>query len=96
MENKLILSNEIKKVKSIPQCAICLNIISYKKLKKLSCNHKFHWRCIDRWIKINSSCPVCRELTCEKCKEHMFREEDYLLDEILITLFEGGNLSSPN
>jgi hypothetical protein len=26
----------------------------------LSCNHTFHVHCIDRWLKNNSTCPLCR------------------------------------
>lgn len=28
---------------------------------RLGCTHHFHSKCIDPWVKKNSSCPVCRE-----------------------------------
>ncbi|WOG86382.1 hypothetical protein DCAR_0205585 [Daucus carota subsp. sativus] len=43
-------------------CAICLS--EYQPNDKLrtvpECNHYFHSNCIDEWLKLNASCPVCR------------------------------------
>ena len=30
-----------------------------RNIKKLACNHLFHENCINRWIEINSKCPLC-------------------------------------
>lgn len=40
-------------------CSICLS--SLKKARLLPCNHKFHPRCIQQWIEIDNSCPLCRK-----------------------------------
>ena len=38
-------------------CPICLE----KNINwKLPCNHSFHFECINKWHKINKSCPNCR------------------------------------
>ena len=44
-------------------CSICLNSIKKKEedTKKTNCNHLFHTECISRWLKIKSSCPLCRK-----------------------------------
>ncbi|KAI3792613.1 hypothetical protein L2E82_06496 [Cichorium intybus] len=43
-------------------CAICL--CDYKPKESLrtipECNHYFHYECIDEWLKLNATCPVCR------------------------------------
>ncbi|KAH7565643.1 hypothetical protein JRO89_XS09G0238600 [Xanthoceras sorbifolium] len=43
-------------------CAVCLSKLSagetFRVLK--SCNHGFHAHCIDAWLKLHSTCPLCR------------------------------------
>uniref|UniRef100_A0A8C4X6F5 Uncharacterized LOC114662230 n=1 Tax=Erpetoichthys calabaricus TaxID=27687 RepID=A0A8C4X6F5_ERPCA len=42
-------------------CQICY--CDYKereKLRILPCLHDYHTRCVDRWLKKNSTCPICR------------------------------------
>ncbi|KAL1826486.1 hypothetical protein DCAR_0205581 [Daucus carota subsp. sativus] len=45
-------------------CAICLS--EYKPSETLrtipECNHYFHSDCIDEWLQLNTTCPVCRNL----------------------------------
>ena len=43
------------------QCSICLtNYQENDLLKLLPCTHRFHSNCIDPWLSLNNSCPVCR------------------------------------
>lgn len=43
-------------------CVVCMSdYTNREKLRRLPCNHDFHAKCIDRWLKNNRSCPVCRE-----------------------------------
>lgn len=39
-------------------CPICLNVL--KVAKVMPCKHMFHNNCIEKWLKIHGSCPVCR------------------------------------
>ncbi|KAF7274025.1 hypothetical protein GWI33_013289 [Rhynchophorus ferrugineus] len=42
-------------------CVICLeDFREHETIKKLPCNHTFHINCIDHWLKINGTCPLCR------------------------------------
>ncbi|XP_051151222.1 putative RING-H2 finger protein ATL21B [Andrographis paniculata] len=44
-------------------CPICLSDYEPKEtLRSIpECNHYFHADCIDEWLKLNGSCPVCRK-----------------------------------
>jgi len=45
-------------------CAVCIENIKinewYKQLPK--CEHYFHADCIDKWLRLQNSCPVCRQI----------------------------------
>ncbi|CAH8325305.1 unnamed protein product [Eruca vesicaria subsp. sativa] len=43
------------------ECCICL--CGYEdgtELRELSCRHHFHEACIDKWLRINATCPLCK------------------------------------
>lgn len=43
-------------------CLICIEEYKINQFKRTLplCQHTFHKKCIDKWIKKNSSCPICR------------------------------------
>ncbi|GFZ07991.1 C3H4 type zinc finger protein [Actinidia rufa] len=42
-------------------CCICLaKYAENDELRELPCCHFFHVECIDKWLKINASCPLCK------------------------------------
>lgn len=42
-------------------CSICLGKYQDNdELRELSCTHCFHVECVDKWLKINASCPLCK------------------------------------
>jgi hypothetical protein len=43
------------------ECSICLDIIN-KKYCITFCNHKFHNKCIYKWLRIKNTCPICRKI----------------------------------
>ena len=48
---------------SSKECPICLEEISKKDASKIMCSNKhlYHDKCIKRWMKQNTNCPICRE-----------------------------------
>ena len=42
------------------ECAICLKSIYNFDDMVTGCSHKFHSKCLDSWVKVNQSCPLCR------------------------------------
>tara|TARA_B100000963_G_C22582099_1_gene651320 strand:+ start:627 stop:1067 length:441 start_codon:yes stop_codon:yes gene_type:complete len=43
-------------------CPICLEKFKDNEFKReLKCNHVFHKKCIDKWIKHQNTCPICRK-----------------------------------
>jgi len=42
-------------------CAICMaDFETEEKLKWLQCSHYFHKECIDKWLGVATTCPVCK------------------------------------
>ncbi|XP_061337632.1 E3 ubiquitin-protein ligase At4g11680-like isoform X2 [Gastrolobium bilobum] len=63
---KLELGNDSKgSEKSInedSECCICLAKYKDKEeVRQLPCSHMFHLKCVDQWLKIMSSCPLCKQ-----------------------------------
>lgn len=42
-------------------CCICLaKYVHNDELRELPCSHFFHKDCVDKWLKINATCPLCK------------------------------------
>ncbi len=56
-------------------CSICTNnYVSRESLRELSCDHKFHKDCIDKWFEQNETCPLCGKncfikTDCKNCEK---------------------------
>ncbi|KAL0896336.1 hypothetical protein Bca101_080297 [Brassica carinata] len=43
------------------ECCVCLcDYEDGTKLRELWCRHHFHEACIDKWLRINATCPLCK------------------------------------
>lgn len=50
-------------IKNNKKCNICFQqfkVGEYKR-KLPNCKHIYHKKCIDKWLKIDSRCPICRD-----------------------------------
>ncbi len=44
-------------------CPICLEYYTPKDIIKIfPCSHKYHAKCIDKWLTVKPTCPVCRNI----------------------------------
>ncbi|XP_009995705.1 PREDICTED: E3 ubiquitin-protein ligase RNF38-like [Chaetura pelagica] len=42
-------------------CVVCMcDFEARQLLRVLPCNHEFHAKCVDKWLKANPTCPICR------------------------------------
>ncbi|XP_052825957.1 E3 ubiquitin-protein ligase RNF38 [Octopus bimaculoides] len=42
-------------------CVICMcDFENRQLLRVLPCSHEFHAKCVDKWLKTNRTCPICR------------------------------------
>ncbi|XP_076368870.1 E3 ubiquitin-protein ligase RNF38-like isoform X1 [Tachypleus tridentatus] len=42
-------------------CVVCMCDFEARQiLRVLPCSHEFHARCVDKWLKSNRTCPICR------------------------------------
>ncbi|CAA7020317.1 unnamed protein product [Microthlaspi erraticum] len=57
-----ILYSEAKGHSTASCCPICLGDYKGKHLLRQlpDCSHLFHLKCIDTWLRLNPTCPVCR------------------------------------
>jgi hypothetical protein len=60
-KSEKIKENDIL-IKNKECCNICFEEYSIKTYKRIlpDCKHCFHKKCIDKWLKSKSNCPVCR------------------------------------
>ncbi|CAI9096584.1 OLC1v1032766C1 [Oldenlandia corymbosa var. corymbosa] len=49
---------EINEHEEGEECVICLE--AWKVGKEMPCKHRFHGECIEKWLKVHGTCPVCR------------------------------------
>ena len=54
-------------------CGVCLETKSNRSCAKLSCGHSFCRKCIAKWAKTETSCPLCRaSFQSYKCGNRVF------------------------
>ena len=65
IDQKVSKPEKIKKEDNLlnETCFICMDHYKVNELKRIlpNCSHCFHKKCVDKWLKKRSSCPVCRD-----------------------------------
>lgn len=55
------------------ECAICLSTDSNVQ-ETITCGHVFHVHCIQQWLELNHSCPLCRQVCVFSDAETLVKE----------------------
>ncbi|XP_047312318.1 E3 ubiquitin-protein ligase MPSR1-like [Impatiens glandulifera] len=83
---------------SLEECPICLSEYEIGgELKEMPCKHRFHMGCIEKWLGMNGSCPVCRYSMPVETKEE--EERGRTVGELSVTFqfeFAGGRTRNNN
>lgn len=54
-------------------CSICHEPLNKSRFcLRLSCSHTYHFKCLRRWQKQQSNCPLCRANTRYHCYHHVY------------------------
>ncbi|CAN8233441.1 unnamed protein product [Cochlearia groenlandica] len=59
----LLLGSEKKRLISGEDASCCICLARYgddEEVRELPCTHVFHVDCVDKWLKINATCPLCK------------------------------------
>ncbi|KAL5212457.1 hypothetical protein ABZP36_023304 [Zizania latifolia] len=61
-------------------CAICYStyVLCSAAAVKLSCSHAYHRTCLDKWVSVNRTCPMCRSPVPEGINFLYDYADDYL------------------
>lgn len=60
--------NEVRLSSEDAECCICLSAYDDgAELRQLPCGHHFHCTCIDKWLHINATCPLCKYNIIKSC-----------------------------
>lgn len=56
------LEKNTHKSYNVTECSICLETLEDTENILTSCKHVFHQTCFEKWIEIDRSCPLCRNI----------------------------------
>uniref|UniRef100_A0A7N0U2S6 RING-type domain-containing protein n=1 Tax=Kalanchoe fedtschenkoi TaxID=63787 RepID=A0A7N0U2S6_KALFE len=53
---------EMKGLDEGVECAVCLGAVCGQEVVRMlpNCKHLFHMECVDKWLCLHTSCPICR------------------------------------
>ena len=58
------------------ECVICLDDVEIE-WRELECHHRYHKQCIENWIVVRATCPLCMKYI-KDTEERNIREIDHI------------------
>ncbi|RWR99951.1 putative autocrine motility factor receptor: amfr-like protein [Dinothrombium tinctorium] len=71
-----------KRVEEENDCPICLDKMINEQSYRTECRHRFHKKCLYRWISKKNNCPECRNVFSNYCDVILDVYEDDYYDDI--------------
>jgi hypothetical protein len=55
-------------------CTICQDLLTFERgpAVALNCGHSYHNVCIQNWMKLNRSCPICKAIVNRKKLQRLY------------------------
>lgn len=51
-------------------CVVCMaEFEARQSVRVLPCRHEFHARCVDKWLRNNRTCPICRRSAADPARD---------------------------
>jgi hypothetical protein len=73
-------------------CPICMNTVRMSKATKTICDHVFCKNCLNKWLRRNNNCPICRTVLVESPVITEFEDVEALANEMIIRLIESDRI----
>ena len=56
--------NKVRNYSTALSCSVCLGDYNEKDVLRMlpDCGHVFHLHCVDSWLRLHPTCPICRKL----------------------------------
>ncbi|KAI8333288.1 hypothetical protein EDC96DRAFT_526073 [Choanephora cucurbitarum] len=71
LKRRMLTQQELLDGYSSNECTICTETYDDKlELTELPCSHEYHSACIRQWLRINSTCPICRQTLAVSISNH--------------------------
>ena len=61
VKDKVLQELDVSKL-GLEICTVCLENMSGNIKILKSCKHKYHSKCLDKWLEKKNSCPICRQI----------------------------------
>lgn len=74
------------------ECPICMTEVLVTRLSRTVCEHTFCKRCLNKWLRRNHTCPICRHVLRESPVVTEFETMETLARDMIMRLFQNDRI----